>query len=391
MSPSQAFALRFIFPATVGALIAVTVLLLAPHWIFPATQPTGLSSNVVVPMATPTVTSSKAGPVSYAHAVNLAAPAVVNIYTRRTVARKTSPYLNDPVFRKFYENNPQPDERMQSSLGSGVIVSAQGHIITNYHVIEGADEIIVALHDGRDAEATLVGSDPESDLAVLKIALDSVPAAVLADPKNIAVGDVVLAIGNPFGVGQTVTMGIVSATGRNQVGLNTYENYIQTDAAINPGNSGGALINAYGELVGINTAIYTKSGGSEGIGFAIPAHVAQRTMKDISKYGSTIRGWLGIEVQEATPELLASLKLPSALAGLLVTGIFPDGPAEQAGLIAGDIIVGINGKSSTSARDAMNRIAELRPGDAISVDYLRRGSQQTTTAYAGLREQKKAN
>ena len=277
---------------------------------------------------------------------------------------------------------------MQSSLGSGVIMSSEGHIITNFHVIEGADEITVALFDGRDEEATLVGSDPESDLAVLQINLpDDIAPATITNVDGHDVGDVVLAIGNPFGVGQTVTMGIISAKGRNRLGLNTYEDYIQTDAAINPGNSGGALINAYGELVGINTAIFTQSGGSEGIGFAIPADIAHRTMADIARYGTTIRGWLGIEVQEASPELLKSLKLPEKLTGLLVTGVFPEGPAEQAGLAAGDIIIGLNGDSANNAVDAMNRIASLRPGDKISVEFLRSGEQLSTTAFAGLRDQ----
>ncbi len=267
-------------------------------------------------------------------------------------------------------------------------MSSEGHIITNFHVIEGADEITVALFDGRDEEATLIGTDPESDLAVLQINLpDDISPATITNVNSSDVGDVVLAIGNPFGVGQTVTMGIISAKGRNRLGLNTYEDYIQTDAAINPGNSGGALINAYGELVGINTAIFTQSGGSEGIGFAIPADIAHRTMADIARYGTTIRGWLGIEVQEASPELLKSLKLPEKLTGLLVTGVFPEGPAEQAGLAAGDIIVGLNGNNADNAVDAMNRIASLRPGDKISVEFLRRGEQLTTTAFAGLRDQ----
>jgi serine protease DegS len=328
------------------------------------------------------------GPVSYADAVNAAAPAVVNIYTRKVVKRRTNPLLNDPALRRFFGESEQPSDRMQSSLGSGVIMSNEGHIITNFHVIEGADEITVALFDGRDEEATLIGSDPESDLAVLQINLpDDIAPATITNVDGHDVGDVVLAIGNPFGVGQTVTMGIISAKGRNRLGLNTYEDYIQTDAAINPGNSGGALINAYGELVGINTAIFTQSGGSEGIGFAIPADIAHRTMADIARYGTTIRGWLGIEVQEASPELLKSLKLPEKLTGLLVTGVFPEGPAEQAGLAAGDIIIGLNGDSANNAVDAMNRIASLRPGDKISVEFLRRGEQLSTTAFAGLRDQ----
>lgn len=386
MSPTQTFALRILFPAAIGGLIATLILLIAPEWVLPhvatPTQEPQLQRQAL------TTAPVRQGPVSYSDAVTTAAPAVVNIYTRKVVKRRTNPLLNDPALRRFFGESEQPSDRMQSSLGSGVIMSTEGHIITNFHVIEGADEITVALFDGRDEEATLIGTDPESDLAVLQINLpDDISPATITNVNSSDVGDVVLAIGNPFGVGQTVTMGIISAKGRNRLGLNTYEDYIQTDAAINPGNSGGALINAYGELVGINTAIFTQSGGSEGIGFAIPADIAHRTMADIARYGTTIRGWLGIEVQEASPELLKSLKLPEKLTGLLVTGVFPEGPAEQAGLAAGDIIVGLNGNSADNAVDAMNRIASLRPGDRISVEFLRNGEQLTTTAFAGLRDQ----
>ena len=386
MSPTQTFALRILFPAAIGGLIATLILLIAPEWVLPHVETPAPEAQL---QQQATVTAHvQQGPVSYSDAVNAAAPAVVNIYTRKIVKRRTNPLLDDPALRRFFGESEQPSDRMQSSLGSGVIMSTEGHIITNFHVIEGADEITVALFDGRDEEATLIGSDPESDLAVLQINLpDDIAPATISSINNNDVGDVVLAIGNPFGVGQTVTMGIISAKGRNRLGLNTYEDYIQTDAAINPGNSGGALINAYGELVGINTAIFTQSGGSEGIGFAIPADIAHRTMADIARYGTIIRGWLGIEVQEASPELLKSLKLPDELTGLLVTGVFPEGPAEQAGLAAGDIIIGLNGDSADNAVDAMNRIASLRPGDKITVEFLRRGEQLTTTAYAGLRDQ----
>ncbi len=393
MSLVQGFAVRFLLPAIVGGVIAISILTLAPHWVYPErlilSAPL-IEEEVVVPPTEVPVTPPPvaSGPVSYADAVASAAPAVVNIYTRKRVQRKTHPLLNDPAFQRFFRNSPQPSERMQSSLGSGVIMSENGYIITNYHVVNGADEIVVSLHDGREANATITGTDPEADLAVLHVNLQPLPVITKAAADKVRVGDVVLAIGNPFGVGQTVTMGIVSATGRNRVGLNTFENYIQTDAAINPGNSGGALINALGQLVGINTAIYSQSGGSEGIGFAIPAHLALRAPNDIAKYGTTIRGWLGIEVQEATPELLTALKLPGALTGLLVTGIFPDGPASQAGLKVGDIILSINGEETSNARAAMNRIAELRPGDEIAVEYLRAGKTATTRAIAGRRQTK---
>ena len=309
----------------------------------------------------------------------------MNIYTRTLVRRERHPIFDDPLFQRFFGRNPEPDQRIQSSLGSGVIMAAEGYVLTNNHVIHGADEIVVALRDGREANARVVGTDPESDLALLQIQLDDLPVIQLASGE-LRIGDVVLAIGNPFGVGQTVTLGIVSATGRNQLGLNTYEDYIQTDAAINPGNSGGALINAMGELVGINTAIFSKSGGSQGIGFAIPAALADRTMQDIAEHGSPVRGWLGLEVQESTPALLEALDLPRALTGLIVTGIYPDGPADKAGLNIGDIIVRINQQNADSARRAMNQIAAVRPGDNVQIEFLHAGQQRQVRAVAGQRK-----
>lgn len=261
-----------------------------------------------------------------------------------------------------------------------------GYILTNHHVIAEADEIRVALNDGREVEAKLIGSDAEVDLAVLKINLPNLSYIQIAESGPVNIGDVVLAIGNPFGVGQTVTMGIVSALGRNQLGLNTYEDYIQTDAAINPGNSGGALINAHGYLVGINAAIYSQSGGSQGIGFAIPANSAAQVLADITQFGKTIRGWMGIEVQEATPALLANLGLPNALEGLLVTGLSLNGPAQQSGLMIGDIITTLNDKESISAKSAMNQIAALRPGENIIIEFIRSGRKQSTVAIAGKRQ-----
>ncbi len=370
-------------PALTGLSVALAVLLWLPGAMSPPsqTEATGTFS------ATDTsLLPTAQGPVSYADAVDRAAPAVVNIFTRKIVRRKTHPLFDDPFFQRFFRTNPQPSERIQSSLGSGVIMSADGYILTNNHVINGADQIVVALHDGRDVNATIVGTDPEADLAVLKIDLQELPYIQVAQNRQLRIGDVVLAIGNPFGVGQTVTLGIVSATGRNQLGINTYEDYIQTDAAINPGNSGGALINAHGELVGLNTAIFSKSGGSQGIGFAIPAAVATRTLTDIATHGTTIRGWLGIEVQESTPQLLEALSLPEALTGLIVTGIYPDGPADKAKLAIGDILTHINGEEAANARHAMNQIAALRPGDAIDLEFIRAGQVATTRATAGLRE-----
>lgn len=375
---------QVVIPVLLGLIIALLIMLIRPDW-FPALQ--------MIQPAQPAYPAVNVQPAvhpvaSYASAVNQAAPSVVNIFTKRIVRQKIHPLFNDPLFRRFFNDGQSPDDtRINSSLGSGVIMDSRGYILTNHHVISGADEIVIALQDGREAPARLIGSDPEIDLAVLKVNLVNLPAIKLSQQKQLSIGDVVLAIGNPFGVGQTVTMGIVSATGRNELGLNTYENYIQTDAAINPGNSGGALVNAWGELVGINAAIYSKSGGSEGIGFAIPAAISAQVLSDIAEHGQTIRGWMGIEVQEATPGLLLQLNLPQALKGLIVTGIAPHGPSELAGLKVGDIITGLNGNNRLSARAAMNQIAALRPGDGIDINYIRNGEQRMAIAVAGQRAQ----
>lgn len=360
--------------ALVGVIAALSLLLWAPQIAQPQSQNT--PNSLPIPAS---------GPVSYADAVARAAPAVVNIYTRTIVRREAHPIFDDPLFQRFLGINPQPNQRIQSSLGSGVIMSADGFVLTNNHVIKGADEIVVAMRDGREANAKVIGTDPDSDLALLKIEISNLPAIQISKHES-RIGDVVLAIGNPYGVGQTVTSGIISATGRNHVGLNLYEDYIQTDAAINPGNSGGALINAHGELVGINTGIFSKTGGSHGIGFAIPAENAVRTMADLSQYGRVIRGWLGIEVQESTPALLEALDLPKELTGLIVTWITPNGPAEKAGLNIGDIILEINKTNADNARGAMNLIAAVRPGENISLVYLRAGKRVETIAVAGQRK-----
>jgi len=399
---------RVLLPVLIGICTALAILIWAPDWLVPAAPvsspslspaPASITSAAVAPQLAPANArvagnlgdASHLGVISYASAVDAAAPAVVNIYTRKSVKRKRHPILDDPYFKQFLRETPDNNERMQSSLGSGVIMSAQGHVLTNHHVIRSADEIVVALRDGREASAMLVGTDPEADLALLKIELENPPVIRIASQRSQSIGDVVLAIGNPFGVGQTVTMGIISAIGRNQLGLNTYENYIQTDAAINPGNSGGALINAYGELVGINTAIYSQSGGSEGIGFAIPVEIATQVLNDLAVHGSTIRGWLGIEVQEASPRLLAVLGLPEALNGLIVTGLYPGGPAEQAGLASGDILTMINDQDAANAKAAMNQIASLRPGDSIDIQLLRKGQRISTRAIAGRRQSQPQN
>jgi serine protease DegQ len=278
--------------------------------------------------------------VSMRAAADKAMPAVVNIFTAKEVRVSRHPFMDDPLFRRFFGDQFEGGTRQSSSLGSGVIVGAEGYILTNHHVIEAADEIEVALADGRKAPARVVGTDPETDLAVLKADLRNLPSITFGNADSLSVGDVVLAIGNPFGVGQTVTMGIVSAKGRSHLGISTFENFIQTDAAINPGNSGGALVDASGNLVGINSAIYSRTGGSLGIGFAIPANLARQVMEQIVRSGSVTRGWIGVEVQDLTLELAESFRLKNTN-GTLIAGVQRGGPAEKAGIRPGDILVAV--------------------------------------------------
>ncbi|AGA34265.1 trypsin-like serine protease [Thioalkalivibrio nitratireducens DSM 14787] len=310
------------------------------------------------------------GPVSYATGVARAAPAVVNIMTSRTV-EFPGPLTGDLGPREHpFEGHPEGRE--QASLGSGVIVSPTGHILTNHHVIEKAEAIAVVLADGSAHPAEIIGIDPDTDLAVLRIAAGELTAASIGRSNDLAVGDVVLAIGNPFGVGQTVTQGIVSATGRTELGINLFEDFIQTDAAINPGNSGGALINATGELIGISTAIFTRSGGSHGIGFAIPVDLALDVMNEIIEKGYVARGWLGIEVQALDRALAESFGL-SNTRGVLIAGILSQGPAARAGLRPGDVIVRLDGQQVLTTREALNIIARKRPGDSLEIEARRDG------------------
>ncbi|WP_417224986.1 S1C family serine protease [Amphritea sp.] len=354
-----------VWPTLSGILAAVALLIYLPDMFAPQT------STVQIRQAG--APSSKVlGPYSYADAVDHAASSVVNIYTRTVIPSTNQQIYNDPNIRKYYDAKAGHKERIQSSLGSGVILSPEGYIATNNHVISGADSIVVALQDGREATATVVGNDPDTDLAVLKINLTDLPSITVSSSANLRVGDVALAIGNPFGVGQTVTMGIISATGRNQLGLNTYEDFIQTDAAINPGNSGGALINAEGNLIGINTAIFTRSGGSQGIGFAIPSDQAQQVMQDLIEHGRVIRGWVGVEAQEITPGLAESFGLKDTK-GLIIAGIFRDGPAHQAGLLPGDILLEINGKKIVNSFNSMYSVARMVPGTVLPVKVWRNG------------------
>lgn len=315
-------------------------------------------------------------PSSYARGVGQAAPSVVNVFTTKVVTQRPHPFLNDPFMQRFFGDNPQfaPRQRLESSLGSGVIISDKGYIITNNHVIDGADEIQIALSDGRSAQAQVVGTDHETDVAVLKIDMAKLPSIVIGQSDALQVGDVVLAIGNPFGVGQTVTHGIVSATGRTHLGINTFENFIQTDAAINPGNSGGALVNTEGELIGINTAIFSRSGGSQGIGFAIPLSLARGVMEQIIEHGRAIRGWLGVEVQGITPQLAESFGLGADAKGVIIAGVLSDSPAAQAGIKPGDIVIQINDKPITEPAELLSTVAQTAPGENIKIVGLRNGS-----------------
>ena len=322
---------------------------------------------------------------SQSDAASKAMPSVVNIFTSKEVPVQRHPFMDDPVFRRFFgDRSAGSQTRRVSSLGSGVIVSPQGYILTNHHVVEAADEIEVALADGRTVRARTVGSDPETDLAVVKVDLKNLPAITFGRSDQARVGDTVLAIGNPFGVGQTVTMGIVSALSRSHLGINTFENFIQTDAAINPGNSGGALVDGSGNLIGVNSAIYSRSGGSLGIGFAIPASLAKQVMEQIIQNGSVTRGWIGVEVQDLTPELAESFKLPN-INGALIAGVLRGGPADRAGMKPGDILLAVNAKTLTDSSSMLNLVSALPPGKIAALKMLRNQTEVMLQVSVGKR------
>ncbi|MBV7484979.1 S1C family serine protease [Bordetella sp. BOR01] len=371
--------LIFAQAVTVCLAILFVVTTLRPDW---------LRLSAPIPDAATRPAVSTPGVASYAAAVAKAAPAVVNVFTSKHVNVPVMPLPEDPLLRQLFGQVPglsRPEA--STSLGSGVIVSSEGYVLTNYHVVEAADAIEVALADGRRSSAKVVGADPDTDLAVLKLDAGTrpLPVATLAADRSLRVGDVVLAIGNPFGVGQTTTQGIVSALGRNGLGINTYENFIQTDAAINPGNSGGALIDTDGNLVGINTAIYSESGGSLGIGFAIPVDAARKVMDDIVKTGSVRRGWLGIEPQDITPELARAFDLPPDTRGVVIAGVMRDGPAGKAGLRVGDIVQTVNGAQVLDTVSMLRLIAALPPGEKAKVGVLRGGKARDVTVAVGIR------
>ena len=338
----------------------------------------GLAAAFVVVWVKPGLLASRvageAAPASYSEAVAASSPAVVNVHSARHVRPTIDPRAKAAPKSGLPNDYGPPSAQLENSLGSGVIVSSDGYILTNLHVISGADAIQVGLQDGRTAAARVVGTDPDTDLALLKVDVSDLNAIHMGRSDNLNVGDVVLAIGDPYGVGQTVTQGIVSATGRSQLGLSTFENFIQTDAAINPGNSGGALVNARGELVGINTALFSPSGGSNGIGFAIPVNLANGVMHQLIDYGRVLRGWLGVEPQDITPELAQAFRLKDTQ-GFLVTSVTPQSPAAAAGLMPGDVIQSIDGDTVENRRDGLNRIAAKAPGTAITVGGIRDGKK----------------
>ncbi|GGC06020.1 DegQ protease [Oxalicibacterium flavum] len=376
--------LLFAQTVTIGLAILFIVTTLKPEWagsLFGGTHPVRSAS---VPMfEAPAEATPAQG--SYREAARLAMPSVVNIFTSKNAAPAQHPFMDDPFFRKFFGDRFDEEQEKQVSLGSGVIVSPEGYILTNNHVVEAADEIEVALTDGRKAQGKVVGSDPETDLAVIKIDLKDLPAITLGHVEEARVGDVVLAIGNPFGVGQTVTMGIISALGRNHLGiLDAFENFIQTDAAINPGNSGGALIDVHGNLLGINTAIYSRSGGSLGIGFAIPVTTVKSVMDAIIRDGQVVRGYIGVEPQDITPELAESFGLKKTN-GAIIAGVLKGGPADKAGIQPGDILLSIDGKAIADMSDMLNHIAQLKPGTKTKAVILRRNQEATLDIVIGQR------
>ena len=371
-----------LFSQWVTVLVAMwfVVATLKPEWVSRMPRIAGVSLQEAAPMPPGAVMPGSLSP-----AAKRAAPAVVSIATTQAAA-KNSP-SNDPWFRFFYGD--RDDDAPQAGLGSGVIVSPEGYILTNNHVIEGADEIEVTLSDSRRARATVIGTDPETDLAILRIELDRLPVITLGNSDAAQVGDKVLAIGNPFGVGQTVTSGIVSALGRNQLGINTFENFIQTDAAINPGNSGGALVDVNGSLLGINTAIYSRSGGNMGIGFAIPVSTARQVLEGIVRDGQVTRGWVGVEPNELTPELAETFGLKD-VEGVIITGVLQNAPAAKAGLRPGDVLVRVAGEPVRHVGELLTRIAALTPGVSAKIDVMRRNQALTLEVTPTQRPKTKA-
>ena len=369
--------LWLLFSQTVTVLVAAYFVVgtLKPEWL---NRRTSLAGGISV-IEAPAVNAPAPAMGSFAAAAKRASPAVVSINTTKSAER--DPRSNDPWFRFFFGER---GNQAQAGLGSGVIVSPDGYIMTNNHVVEGADEIEVILNDSRRARAKVIGTDPDTDLAILKIELDKLPVIVLGSSDALQVGDQVLAIGNPFGVGQTVTGGIVSALGRNQLGINTFENFIQTDAAINPGNSGGALVDVSGNLMGINTAIYSRSGGSMGIGFAIPVSTAKLVLEGIVKDGQVTRGWIGVEPAELSPEIAETFGV-KAKSGVIITGVLQNGPAAAAGIRPGDVIVEVAEKPVANVSELLSSVAALKPGTPAKFKLLRQSDKLDLDVSPGVR------
>ncbi|OQW83366.1 MAG: 2-alkenal reductase [Proteobacteria bacterium ST_bin16] len=378
------YRLWLIFAQTAAVLLAIFFVIstLRPELL--PLKPRG--EIVTIREAAPAVEADR--PDSYSRAAEVAMPSVVNIFTSKETKEPSHPLLDDPALRRFFGEQFESRPKRTSSLGSGVIVSANGYILTNHHVVEAADEVEIALLDGRKAKAKLIGSDPETDLAVLKTDLKDLPVITFGQSQQVKIGDVVLAVGNPFGVGQSVTMGIVSALSRSRVGINTFEDFIQTDAAINPGNSGGALTDTSGNLIGINTAIYSRSGGSLGIGFAIPVHIAKQIMEQIVQTGGVTRGWLGVSMQDMTQELAESFGLEEP-SGALIASVLKDGPADKAGIKAGDILVAIAGKALKNSSEMLNVVAALAPGETVTVTVIRNKQEKSIPIKVGVRPKQK--
>src|SRR3989440_6705044 len=393
MANSPLYRLWLIFSqaATIAVAAMFGVSTFRPEWLPPRAGAQVALSIAQPSSAGPMQVAARTGPApaSYYDAVQRATPSVVNIFTSKEIRSPRHPLLNDPIFRRFFGDQLPDEAQRASSLGSGVIVSASGYVLTNHHVVEAADEIEVALADGKKLLAKVVGNDPETDLAVLRLSADNLPAITFGSSDALRVGDVVLAIGNPFGVGQTVTGGIVSALGRTGLGINTFENFIQTDAAINPGNSGGALVDVGGNLVGINTAIFSRSGGSMGIGFAIPLSTAKMVLEQIIKTGSVTRGWLGVEVQGITPAGAEAFKLGTTR-GALIAGVLRGGPADKAGVKPGDILVEVDGKSVLDPAAMLNLVAALAPGSSAEMKLKRQSQDVDATVTVGRRPKPQA-
>ena len=372
------FWLVFAQTATICLAVLFVVSTLRPDLITWNTR-----GNVVTVKEPPAEAPARAA-ASFRDAARQAMPAVVNIFTSQEVKRPRHPFMDDPLFRYFFGDQNDPGPQRREGLGSGVIVGEEGYILTNHHVVESVDQIEVALADARKVRARVVGTDPETDLAVLKIELERLPSITFARPDQLRVGDIVLAIGNPFGVGQTVTMGIVSGLGRSHLGITTFESFIQTDAAINPGNSGGALVDAGGNLVGINTAIYSQTGVSMGIGYAIPVSIARQVMEQIIQKGSVTRGWIGVGVQDITAELAQSFKL-NAARGVLITQVERGSPADKAGIKPGDILIAVNDRPVADTTTMLNLIASLQPGQQAVVRLSRNQAESDLAVTIGRR------